>query len=251
MFNKVHALLLAGARIWPPPIRRRRTGGIAAGLPTAKRRDVRRNYRQISVAHPAELPAKLPGKLRASSGQMPGNCWTVSGHSPGRWAGSCRRNADGQSPVSRAQLPGNLLLSSSRMPGSDPNLIREAAAQFQPRRRPRFQNLQSCCDVIIELREKGASYEAIAELLTRYGVKTSRTMVNEFVHTLSQPKGGRRRKSPLKPVMPTATPPPATLPPGTSKTVPATPEPIASAPIKIRGPHIAKVELLKPGEKYD
>jgi hypothetical protein len=56
------------------------------------------------------------------------------------------------------------------MPGSDANLIREAAAQFQPRRRPRFQNLQPCRDVIVELREKGASCEAIAELLTRYGV---------------------------------------------------------------------------------
>ena len=182
---------------------------------------------------------------------MPGNCRTVSGHSPGRWSGSCRRNADGHPAVTPAQLPGNLSSPFRRMPGADANLIREAAAQFQPRRRPRFQNLRPCRDVIVELREKGASCEAIAELLTRYGVKTSRTMVNEFVHILCQPKGGRRRKSLLNPVTSAATPPPITLPIVANKTLPAAPEPIASAPAKTRGPHIAKVELLKPGEQYD
>ena len=124
--------------------------------------------------------------------------------------------------------------------------MREAAAQFQPRRRPRFQNLQPCRDVIVELREKGASCESIAELLTRYGVKTSRTMVNEFVHLLCQPKGGRRRKLLLNADTPAAAPRPTA-----SKIMPATPEPVASAPAKTRGPHIAKVELLKPGEQYD
>ena len=127
------------------------------------------------------------------------------------------------------------------MPGADPNLIRQAVAQFQPRRRPRFQNLQACREVIIELREKGASCEAIAELLTRYGVKTSRTMVNEFVLTLRRPKGGRQRiphsDSATRPASPTL----------------AIPNPVAAdtGQAKTRGPHIAKVELLKPGEKYD
>ena len=183
---------------------------------------------------------------------MPGNCRTVSGHSPGRWAGSCRRNAGGLPGATPAQLPGNLPSPFRRMPGSNANLIREAAAQFQPRRRPRFQNLQPCRDVIVELREKGASCEAIAELLTRYGVKTSRTMVNEFVHILCQPKGGIRRKSLLKRGTPVVTiPPSATLPVAASKTVPTVPEPISTAPVKTRGPHIAKVELLKPGQQYD
>ena len=182
---------------------------------------------------------------------MPGKCRTVSGHSPGRWSGSCRRNAGGRPATIPAQLPGNLPPPFRRMPGADANLIREAAAQFQPRRRPRFQNLQPCRDVIVELREKGASCEAIAELLTRYGVKTSRTMVNEFVHILFQPKAGRRSKSLLKPGTPVTAPPPAILPAAPIKTMPATPEPIPSAPVKTRGPHIAKVELLKPGEQYD
>jgi len=184
---------------------------------------------------------------------MPGNCRTVSGHSPGRWSGSCRRNAGGHPAAIPAaipaQLPGNLPAPFRRMPGADANLIREAAAQFQPRRRPRFQNLQPCRDVIVELREKGASCEAIAELLTRYGVKTSRTMVNEFVHLLCQPRG-RRRKLLLNANTPGAAPL-AILPSVASKVMAAALEPIPSAPVKTRGPHIAKVELLKPGEQYD
>ena len=137
------------------------------------------------------------------------------------------------------------------MPVTDPNLIRQAAAQFEPCRRPRFQNLQACRDVIIELREKGASCEAIAELLTRYGVKTSRTMVNEFVRTLSHPKGGRRRKLPLNSITRPAAPQPSAQPAVFRQAGTAGPEPSASAPMKTRGPHIAKVELLKPGEQYD
>jgi len=130
------------------------------------------------------------------------------------------------------------------MPSPDTNLIRQAVAQFEPRRRPRFQNLQPCRDVIVELREKGASCEAIAELLTRYGVKTSRTMVNEFVRTLSQPKGNRRRKqpsnSPALQTAPSIPPAPAMRPDANSTVI---------EPVKPRGPRIAKVELLKPDEQ--
>ena len=214
----------------------------------------------MSAAIIVGLPALFPSPIRrncrrnfrASSGQMPGNCRTVSRYLPGRWSGSCRRNAGGHPAATPAQLPGNLPSPFRRMPGADANLMREAAAQFQPRRRPRFQNLQPCRDVIVELREKGASCEAIAELLTRYGVKTSRTMVNEFVHILCQPKEDRRRKSLLKRGTPVVTPlPSAALPSAVIKSMPATPEPIPSAPVKTRGPHLAKVELLKPGEQYD
>jgi hypothetical protein len=137
------------------------------------------------------------------------------------------------------------------MPVADPNLIRQAAAQFQPRRSRRFGNLQPCQDVILELREKGASCEAIAELLTRYGVKTSRTMVNEYVRTLCPPKSVRRRKPRLNPATPVATP---TSPPPSivfKPVAPADPESDANGTIKARGPRIAKIELVKPDEQYD
>jgi hypothetical protein len=133
------------------------------------------------------------------------------------------------------------------MPGADPNPIRQAVAEFQPHRRPRFQNLLAWQDVIIELREKGASCEAIAELLTRHGVKTSRTMVNEFVRKLFQPKGSRRRKPRLQPVTPSAAPPPVQPFAASVRRPESSPPDGASS--KSRGPRIAKIELLKPVDK--
>jgi len=128
------------------------------------------------------------------------------------------------------------------MTATDPNSIRQAAAEFQPSRRPRFQNLQPWREVIIELRGKGASCEAIAGLLTRHGVKTSRTMVNEFVWTLPQPRANRRRKPQLKPVTAPAVsssiqPPVAPVPSA---------EPPPTVPVKSHGPRIAQVRMLKP-----
>ena len=135
------------------------------------------------------------------------------------------------------------------MAATDPKNIRQAVAEFQPYRRPRFQNLLVWNDVILELRAKGASCEAIAELLNRHGVRTSRTMVNEFLLTLSQPKVNRRRKSRLQPI--TIPPMPAPVQPPVTPVRRQESSPVESVPIKSRGPHIAKVELLPPGEKYD
>lgn len=135
------------------------------------------------------------------------------------------------------------------MPDTDPKNIRQAVADFQPRRRPRFQNLLVWRDVILELRGKGASCEAVAELLTRHAVKTSRTMVGEFLHTLTQPKANGHRKPRLKP----AASPAVQLPASQLAAPVRRPEPALTEnpPVKARGPHIAKVELLKPHEQYD
>lgn len=137
------------------------------------------------------------------------------------------------------------------MPAVDPHLIRQAAAQFEPRRRPRYGNLQACREVIIELREKGASCEAIAELLNRYGVKTSRTMVNEFVRMLKQTKNTRRKKAHLSSIAQSAVP--VTHPPETVSTpiVSTKTDATINGAAKPRGPHIARVELMKQGEQHD
>ena len=231
--------------------RRRLSGGLSAELPP--------DCQLPATVMPAGLPALFPPRIRRSvrrncrviSGQLPGDCSIVAGHSSGKRPGSFRRNTTGHPLASPAQLPGSRPSHSHLMPVTDPNLIRQAAAQFEPRRRPRFQNLQACRDVIIELREKGASCEAIAELLTRYGVRTSRTMVNEFVRTLSHPKGGRRRKLPLNPIRPPVAPQPSAPSVISRQVGTLVSESSGSAPMKTRGPHIAKVELLKPGEQYD
>lgn len=133
------------------------------------------------------------------------------------------------------------------MPDADLKIIRQAVAEFQPRRRPRFQNLVAWQEVILELRGKGASNEAIAALLTRHGVITSRTMVGEFLLALSRPNKNRPSKRFMKTV---ATPVVSVQPPVTPVRRPE-PVPVENPPVKIRGPHIAKVELLKPEEQYD
>lgn len=170
-----------------------------------------------------------------------------SRYSSGKQPGYCRHISGGHPPSLPAQLPDSFPPVTCRMPAVDPHLIRLAAAQFEPRRRPRYGNLQPCREVIIELREKGASCEAIAELLNRYGVKTSRTMVNEFVRILKQAKSTRRKKAHLPSAAPLPAPvlhPPATIAPARIETNP-------NGVAKPRGPHIARVELMKQGEQHD
>ncbi len=49
----------------------------------------------------------------------------------------------------------------------DPNEIRKAVEEFTPRRPQKFQDLLPAKDVIVELRQKRASYRSIADLLTQ------------------------------------------------------------------------------------
>jgi hypothetical protein len=209
---------------------------MAAGLPAIMPPCIRRNFRR---------------NCREIAGKLPGKCPAVSGHRAGQSPGSFRHGTGGQPPASPPQLPGNCSEHFRLMAGLDPNLLRQAAAEFQPRRQPRFQNLQPCREVILELRGKSASCEAIAELLTKYGVKTSRTMVTEFVRSIGQAKGGGRRKPRLNRLTPPVANPMAQPLVDPVRTVPSISAPAESAPLKTRGPHIAKVELLKPGEQYE
>jgi len=61
------------------------------------------------------------------------------------------------------------------MPAPDPNSIRRVAEKFQPHHPARFQDLIPWHDEILALRDKGASGEAMAGLLTHHGVQTSRS----------------------------------------------------------------------------
>src|SRR5882672_6850368 len=64
----------------------------------------------------------------------------------------------------------------------DPNTVRQAVAEFTPRRPEKFQDLIPAKEVIAELRQKRASYRAIAELLTQHCLPTSKTAVAVFCH---------------------------------------------------------------------
>jgi hypothetical protein len=105
MFNKVHALLLVRTRILPPPICRRKSGGIAAGLPTASRRDVRRMTGVISTADSAELPAKLPGKLRANSRKLSDGFRAFARQMVGKLPPQYRRTSAGNTGAVAGQSP--------------------------------------------------------------------------------------------------------------------------------------------------
>src|SRR5213079_3722903 len=68
------------------------------------------------------------------------------------------------------------------MSSFDPTVVRKAVAEFTPSRPQRFQDLFPAKDVIAELRQKRASYQAIAELLTKHCLPTSKTAIAVFCH---------------------------------------------------------------------
>src|SRR5437773_11032545 len=68
------------------------------------------------------------------------------------------------------------------MSAFDPSAVRQAVEDFTPRRPEKFRDLFPAKDFISELRQKRASYRAIAELLTKHCLPTSKTAVALFCH---------------------------------------------------------------------
>ena len=144
-----------------------------------------------------------------------------------------------------------------RMTTFDPNLIRKVVMEFRPKRPPKFQELLAAKELITELRRKGASYESIAEVLVQHCLPVSKSAIAMFCHEmLGESVRSRRRPAKKRP--------PATVSTGVENK-PAPKSNFAAAPpsppvnlkgnedaaARSRGPHIAKVELLPPGEQYD
>jgi hypothetical protein len=140
------------------------------------------------------------------------------------------------------------------------NRFRHAASQYPRTAKSRASRLLALKDDITALRKRGISYRAISELLTQSGITTSDTCVMNFCHRIlmerrHKPFVARRVKSDANhPAARNATPnatDKAALPATPTMVVGALPVPTEIAPVKPRGPHIAKVELLPPGEQYD
>ena len=135
------------------------------------------------------------------------------------------------------------------MSSFDPTSVRQAVAAFTPRRPQRFQELSSAKDVIIELRQKRASYRAIAELLTQHCLPISKTAVAAYCHEILGEMVRPRRRSNRKrlgsvpavdaPGRDEATPPPVPQPPPSEAGE-------GSALPRPRGPRIAQVRMLNP-----
>ncbi len=143
-----------------------------------------------------------------------------------------------------------------RMSSFDPASVRQAVAEFTPRRPQRFQELAPAKEVIAELRQKRASYRAIAELLTQHCLPISKTAVAAFCHKVlgeivrPRRRPGRKRiastSSPLVETAVTAAPATATeagalLPPSDDPEVDQT-RPVR--PVRPRGPRIAQVRMV-------
>lgn len=136
----------------------------------------------------------------------------------------------------------------------DPNEIRNAVEEFTPRRPQKFQDLLPAKDVIVELRQKRASYRSIADLLTQHCLPTSKTAIAQFCHQVLgenvRPRKRPGRKRP--PVATSANGEGTTLESAPASEVGALAESSANpdggeAPqTRSRGPRIAQVRILKP-----
>ena len=139
------------------------------------------------------------------------------------------------------------------MSSFDPTTVRKAVEEFTPIRPQKFQDLFPAKDVIAELRHKRASYRAIADLLTKHCLPTSKTAIAAFCHqVLGEIVRPRRRPGRKRtPAVASSNGEPAS---GTSqsKEPDSLPE-LTTNPVgggtpqkPSRGPRIAQVRILKP-----
>jgi len=119
-------------------------------------------------------------------------------------------------------------------------------------------------DFVVELRDKNASYAAIAELLQQHGVKTIRARVAEYDRIVLEVGKSRKRRNRARTML--AVNIPAT--PQTATAVAANPAPAMPAPTTVpagkvppppkedssyrsRGPHIANEKMMTPSEREE
>ena len=136
------------------------------------------------------------------------------------------------------------------MSSFDPTTVRKAVEEFTPSRPQKFQDLFPAKDVIAELRQNRSSYRAIAQLLTKHCLATSKTAIAAFCHQVlgeivrPRRRPGRKRmfvSSNGEPAHDTPVPnePDLSLEPTANPDGSGTPQKPS------RGPRIAQVRILK------
>jgi hypothetical protein len=140
------------------------------------------------------------------------------------------------------------------MTSFDPATVRQAVAEFTPLRPQKFQDLLPAKDVIAELRQRRASYRAIAELLTQHCLPTSKTAIATFCHQIigeivrpHRRPGRKRPPSSAEPNGRVASP--AQSEPADDRSLPESPADTngsGTPQTRSRGPRIAQVRMLKP-----
>lgn len=136
----------------------------------------------------------------------------------------------------------------------DPVTVRKAVAEFAPRRPQRFQDLAPARDVIVELRQKRASYRSIAELLTEHCLPISKTAIAAYCHEVLgervRPKrrAAARRQGAVQAPSATSSDTPLPLPVvngGAEQSLEAK----ENNGSRSRGPRIAQVRMVNQTEK--
>jgi hypothetical protein len=141
----------------------------------------------------------------------------------------------------------------SPMSSFDLATVRKAVEEFTPRRPQKFQDLIPAKDVIMELRQKRASYRAISDLLTQHCLPTSKTAIALFCHQvlgeIVRPRRRPGRKRPPASVPTNGDNPAADLKAESGNGGLAGPATNSNGdeppPERARGPRIAQLRLLK------
>ncbi len=134
------------------------------------------------------------------------------------------------------------------------NRFRAAASQYKTTK-SRASRLFALKEDIAALRKRGISCRAISELLTQNGITASDTCVTNFCHRVLNERfirksSTKRRASPHSMQNPlAAAQAKITLPTTMAPTSKPITTPTAGSSFTTRGPRIAKVEQLPPGEK--
>jgi hypothetical protein len=137
------------------------------------------------------------------------------------------------------------------MSSFDPAAVRKAVEEFTPRRPQKFQDLLPAKEVILELRQKQASYRSIADLLTQHCLPTSKTAVAMFCHQVLG-ESVRPRKRPGRRQQRVSTVSTHEAAPDQATNRLSAIEPVQNPngdevqPARTRGPRIAQVRVLKP-----
>jgi hypothetical protein len=137
--------------------------------------------------------------------------------------------------------------------------FRHAAALLTQNANLRASRLLILKEEIATLRKRGVSYRSISDLLTQNGIPTSDVSVMKFCHRFLDEKRSRKSSANRRPAhranrassskAAPVTPAKATQPPAPAMPQKPAPVPAGTSAFTSRGPRIAKVELLPPGEK--
>jgi hypothetical protein len=133
--------------------------------------------------------------------------------------------------------------------------FRHAASLLTQDANSRASRLLILKDQIATLRKHGISYRSISDLLTQNGIPTSNVSVMKFCHRFLNEKRPRKSSANRHPATrATRARPSKTVQAALPKTTPATmtpkpvPAPAETSAFTTRGPRIARVEQLPPGE---